>query len=89
MPLVDFFVWSQGPNYAFAKQLQRWRAIVQRADGHTVSSTIGPATLTESVMHMPLIEAGMRGCAHFGIEPFQVRRVVLGQCYGSTRAVLG
>ena len=42
---------ASGSNYAMAKQLQKWRAIVARADGHRSSATVGPATLTESVMH--------------------------------------
>ena len=76
--IVDFYVWSQGPNYALAKQLQRWRAIIQLAAGHTVSVTIGPATLTESVMHNKLVRAGILGCAHFGtcsVETFTLNHI--------------
>ena len=39
--------------------------------GHIVSSNIAPASLTVSVMHNRLIRAGMLGCQHFGIRPFQ------------------
>ena len=64
--VVDFYVASQGPNYAFAKQMQRWRSVIARSKGHLVSTTIGPATVTESVIHNRIIAAGMYGCAHFG-----------------------
>merc|ERR1712113_673639 len=46
--------------------------MLARANGHVVSVTVGPATLTESVMHNKLVAAGMWGCRHFGIEPFHV-----------------
>lgn len=70
--MQDSVVWQQGPNYCFAKQLQKWRMMVARSDGHVCSATVGPATLTESVMHNKLVAAGMLGCEHFGIEAFQV-----------------
>eukprot|EP00041_Stephanoeca_diplocostata_P005745 m.67962 g.67962 ORF g.67962 m.67962 type:complete len:567 (-) comp15974_c0_seq1:1323-3023(-) len=68
----DSIVWSQGPNYSFAKQLQKWRLLVAHRAGHVCSATVAPATLTESVMHNRLIAAGMLGCAVFGIEAFEV-----------------
>jgi len=70
--LQDSLVWQQGPNYCFAKQLQKWRMMVARAEGHVCSCTVGPATLTESVMHNNLVAAGMLGCQHFGIEAFHI-----------------
>jgi len=42
---------EQGPNYAIAKYLQRWRALVARHSGCLVSITNGPAAKTNSVMH--------------------------------------
>lgn len=42
---------QQGPNYAVAKLLQRWRALVARDFGSLVSITNGPAAKTNSVMH--------------------------------------
>jgi hypothetical protein len=51
-------VWSQGPNYAFAKLVQRWRVLLARASGHVVSANVAPASLTRSVMHNKLIRAG-------------------------------
>mgnify|MGYP006146772113 CR=1 FL=1 len=41
---------QQGPNYALAKLLQRWRALVARDDGSVVSLTCGPPAKTDSVM---------------------------------------
>ena len=46
---VDGLSVAQGPNYALAKRLQHWRAVVARSEGHTVSSNIAPSTATESV----------------------------------------
>jgi len=69
--LQDSYVWSQGPNYAFAKLIQRWRAMVAMDNGHIVSSNIGPATVTESVVHNRLVAAGMYGCSYFGIDAFE------------------
>ena len=69
--LQDSFVWQQGPNYAFAKLLQRWRNLVVWWKGGAVTSNVAPASLTASVMHNRLIRAGMLGCQFFGIVPFQ------------------
>ena len=69
--LQDSQVWQQGPNYAFAKLIQRWRNIVARDNGHWVSSNVAPASLTVSVMHNKIIRAGMLGCQFFGIIPFE------------------
>jgi hypothetical protein len=65
--VMDFLATQQGPNYALAKQLQRWRAIWSRHSTvllfpdqkgrdvpkakQLVSLTLGPAAKTESVMH--------------------------------------
>jgi hypothetical protein len=38
----DSLVPQQGPNYALAKRLQRWRASVARAAGSTVSLNVAP-----------------------------------------------
>ena len=70
--LQDSQVWQQGPNYAFAKLIQRWRNVVAREQGqHWVSSNVAPASLTKSVMSNSLIRAGMLGCQFFGIVPFE------------------
>lgn len=47
--IVDGIVVAQGPNYALAKRMQHWRAIVARSQGCVVSSHIAPSTSTASV----------------------------------------
>lgn len=50
--LVDGLVVAQGPNYALAKRMQHWRAMVARSNNKcTVSSNIAPSTATASVVH--------------------------------------
>ncbi|WP_416976023.1 hypothetical protein, partial [Streptomyces sp. 4F14] len=55
--LVDALVVEQGPNYALAKRLQQWRALVARADGHRVAFNVAPSTTTASVVSNPLLAA--------------------------------
>ena len=47
--VVDALVNAQGPNYALAKRMQHWRAMVAREQGCIVSSNVAPATRTASV----------------------------------------
>jgi len=49
--LVDGLVIAQGPNYALAKRMQHWRAILGRREGCIVSSNVAPSTATKSVVH--------------------------------------
>ena len=67
----DSLVPQQGPNYALAKRLQRWRATVARAEGVPVSLTVAPATRTRSVMKSRLLAAAFAGAHRFGIEVFE------------------
>ena len=46
----DSLVPQQGPNYALAKRLQRWRATVERQAGAAVSFAVAPPTRTTSVV---------------------------------------
>lgn len=55
--IVDGIVVAQGPNYALAKRLQHWRAMLARSRGHTVSSNIAPSTRTVSVVHNKQVRA--------------------------------
>lgn len=48
--LVDGIAVAQGPNYALAKRLQHWRAMLAYEAGCTVSSSIAPSTATASVV---------------------------------------
>ena len=69
--LVDCLVIEQGPNYALAKRLQQWRAIVARAEGQVVSINVAPSTTTASVLSNPALAAGFRGAKAFDIEVFE------------------
>lgn len=68
--IADCLVPQQGPNYALAKRLQRWRAIVARADGQRVSLNVAPATRTRSVVKNRALAAAYAGAGQFGIEVF-------------------
>jgi len=47
---VDGLVVNQGPNYALAKRMQHWRAILAYDAGCNVSSNVAPSTATISVV---------------------------------------
>jgi hypothetical protein len=66
----DSLVPQQGPNYALAKRLQRWRATVARHDGTTVSLNVAPPTGTRSVMKNRALAAAYAGAHRFGVEVF-------------------
>lgn len=66
----DSLVPQQGPNYALAKRLQRWRALVARADGIPVSLNLAPATRTNSVVKNRALAAAYAGAGRFGVEVF-------------------
>ena len=68
--IVDCLVLEQGPNYALAKRLQQWRAIVARAAGQRVSLNVAPATTTQSVIKNSALKAAYNGAHIFGIEIF-------------------
>jgi hypothetical protein len=66
----DSLVPQQGPNYALAKRLQRWRATVAAADGTTVSFNVAPPTRTRSVVKNRALAAAYAGAHRFGVEVF-------------------
>jgi hypothetical protein len=68
--VIDCLVIEQGPNYALAKRLQQWRAIVARAAGQVASINVAPSTSTASVLSNPALAAGFRGARAFDIEVF-------------------
>ena len=68
--LADGLVRQQGPNYALAKRIQRWRAAQASADGRTVSLNLAPATATRSVTRHRALLAAYLGARHFGVEVF-------------------
>lgn len=69
--LNDSLVPQQGPNYALAKRLQRWRGLVARADGVPVSLNLAPATRTHSVVKNRALAAAYAGAGRFGVEVFE------------------
>ncbi|MFL6129102.1 MAG: hypothetical protein ACJ73E_08545 [Mycobacteriales bacterium] len=66
----DSLVPQQGPNYALAKRLQRWRAAVARDAGATVSLNVAPPTRTRSVLKNRALAAAYAGAHRFGVEVF-------------------
>ena len=55
----------QGPNYALAKTIQLWRAILMQADGALVSLNMAPPCRTYSVVHSAQAKAAIEGMANF------------------------
>ncbi len=68
--LNDSLVPQQGPNYALAKRLQRWRATVARRGGAPVSMNVAPPTRTRSVVKNRALAAAYAGAHRFGVEVF-------------------
>lgn len=66
----DSLVPQQGPNYALAKRVQRWRATVARRAGATVSLNIAPPTRTRSVLKNRALSAAYAGAHRFGVHVF-------------------
>lgn len=67
----DSLVPQQGPNYALAKRVHRWRATLARAAGATVSMNIAPPTRTRSVLKSRVLAAAYAGAHRFGVEVFE------------------
>jgi hypothetical protein len=67
----DSLVPQQGPNYALAKRIQRWRAIDARNSGTRVSLNLAPATRTQSVVKNRALAAAYAGAGRFGVEVFE------------------
>jgi hypothetical protein len=69
--ISDSLVAQQGPNYALAKRLQRWRATTARAAGTTVSLRVAPPTRTRSVVKNRALAAAYAGAHRFDVEVFE------------------
>ncbi len=69
--LYDGVVPQQGPNYALAKRIQKWRALSARAAGHRVSANVAPSTATASVLMRRDFAAAFAGAKHYGVEVFE------------------
>lgn len=68
--VVDGLAVAQGPNYALAKRLQHWRAVIARNQGSVVSSNIAPATSTASVVHAKTFAMAYEGMPYF--KPYEI-----------------
>ena len=68
--IADCLVAQQGPNYALAKRLQRWRAATAREQGAVTSINVAPPTRTRSVMRNRALAAAYAGAGAFGVEVF-------------------
>ena len=67
----DSLVPQQGPNYALAKRVHRWRATLARDAGTTVSLNVAPPTRTRSVLKNRVLAAAYAGAHRFGVEVFE------------------
>jgi hypothetical protein len=68
--VCDSLIPQQGPNYALAKRVHRWRATAAREDGAVVSMNVAPPTRTRSVLKNRVLAAAYAGAARFGVEAF-------------------
>jgi hypothetical protein len=68
--LVDGIAVAQGPNYALAKRLQHWRAMLAFEAGCTVSSSIAPSTATASVVSNVTFKWAYGGMPYF--KPYYI-----------------
>jgi hypothetical protein len=68
--VADNLVAAQGPNYALAKRMQRWRATIARENGATASLNIAPPTRTVSVTKNRAFALAYAGMKRYGIEVF-------------------
>jgi hypothetical protein len=69
--ICDSLIPQQGPNYALAKRVQRWRATVARDSGACVSLNVAPPTRTRSVLKNRALAAAYVGAPRFGVEVFE------------------
>ncbi len=69
--ICEGLVPQQGPNYALAKRLQRWRATVACDGGAAVSMNVAPPTRTRSVTKNRVLAAAYAGAHRFGVEVFE------------------
>jgi hypothetical protein len=70
LKIVDGLSVAQGPNYALAKRLQHWRAMIEYQAGHTVSSNVAPSTATLSVVSNRSFGWAYGGMPYF--KPYEI-----------------
>eukprot|EP00729_Bicosta_minor_P012705 gene12705-24122_t len=69
--LVDGISVAQGPNYALAKRMQHWRAVLAFEEhGVTVSSNIAPSTATISVLQNKMFALAYQGMPFY--KPYEI-----------------
>lgn len=68
--LADCLVPQQGPNYALAKRLHRWRARWFREHGSVSSINVAPPTRTVSVTRNRILAAAYEAASAYGVEVF-------------------
>lgn len=68
--VADMLLPMQGPNYALAKRIQRWRGLTATAAGNPVSLNVAPASWTRSVTKNRMFDYAYSGAGRFGIEVF-------------------
>lgn len=66
--ICDATVPQQGPYYALAKQLQRWRAAMAIAENRETSINVAPLTYTKSLTSSRALMAACAGATRFGID---------------------
>jgi hypothetical protein len=69
--ICDSLIPQQGPNYALAKRVHRWRATAARDSGATVSMNVAPPTRTRSVLKNRVLAAAYAGASRFGVQTFE------------------
>jgi hypothetical protein len=68
--VADALISQQGPNYALAKRVQRWRGLLARERGQLVSFNVAPASWTRSVTKNRVLAAAYAGAHRHGVEIF-------------------
>ena len=68
---VDGLAVAQGPNYALAKRMQHWRAMIEFEKGAVVSSMVAPSTATISVLSNKTFAWAYGGMPYFKYEIFK------------------
>lgn len=68
--LVDGISVAQGPNYAMAKRMQHWRAVIAHSKGNVVSSNVAPSTSTASVVQNRTFAWAYEGMPYF--TPYEI-----------------
>ena len=66
----DALIVAQGPNYALAKRMQHWRAMIARSKGCVISSNIAPSTSTRSVTQNKMFAYAYESLPAF--KPYEV-----------------